>query len=95
MSSAFMSGGGGSNNNYMTNVQNQIQQDWSNREYIETIVLNIKKISDFLNSFELSCRSKLSMLDEKLTLIEKQIDYLEAKVNKSINNTNVSNTNGN
>ena len=76
-------------NSYVSNVQNQIQQDWTNREYIETIVLNIRKITDFLNSFDLSCRTKLANLDEKLTLIEKQIDYLDAKVSK--NNT----TNGN
>jgi uncharacterized protein len=80
-----------SSNSYMTNVQNQIQQDWTNREYIETIVLNIKKITDFLNSFDLSCRSKLAILDEKLTRIEKQIDYLDAKINKSTNTQ----TNGN
>ena len=74
-------------NSYMTNVQNQIQQDWTNREYIEIIVLNIRKITDFLNSFDLSCRTKLANLDEKLTLIEKQIDYLDAKISKN-NSTN-------
>jgi uncharacterized protein len=71
----------------MSNVQNQIQQDWTNREFIEKIVLNIKKITDFLNAFDLSCRTKLANLDEKLTLIEKQIDYLDAKITK-INSTN-------
>uniref|UniRef100_A0A2S2R7G4 Putative tubulin polyglutamylase TTLL1 n=1 Tax=Sipha flava TaxID=143950 RepID=A0A2S2R7G4_9HEMI len=33
-------------------VQKQIQQDWANREYIEVITGSIKKITDFLNSFE-------------------------------------------
>jgi chromosome 3 open reading frame 10 len=65
-----------------SNVQRQIQQDWSNREYIEVITSNIKKITDFLNSFELSCRSKLAILDEKLEKIEKNIDYVEARVIK-------------
>ena len=32
-------------------VQRQIQEDWANREYIEVITTNIKKIADFLNSF--------------------------------------------
>lgn len=32
-------------------IQKQIQQDWANREYIEVITGNIKKITDFLNSF--------------------------------------------
>jgi len=66
----------------VSNVQRQIQQDWTNREEIETITSNIKKITDFLNSFELSCRSKLAMLDEKLSKLEKQIDFVEAKVTK-------------
>ncbi|XP_065167880.1 probable protein BRICK1-B [Atheta coriaria] len=62
--------------------QKQIQQDWANREYIEVITVSIKKITDFLNSFDLSCRSKLAVLNEKLTTLERKIDYLEACVTK-------------
>ena len=29
-----------------------IQYDWANREYVELITTQIKKISDFLNSFD-------------------------------------------
>lgn len=68
--------------NHYSSVQRQIQQDWSNREYIEVVVSNIKKLTDFLNSFELSCRSKMAILDEKLTKLERQIDFVEAKVTK-------------
>ena len=68
-------------NNY-SSVQRQIQQDWANREYIEVIVSNIKKITDFLNSFELSCRSKMAVIDEELTKLERKIDYVEAKITK-------------
>ncbi len=67
---------------HYSSVQRQIQQDWSNREYIEVVTSNIKKLTDFLNSFELSCRSKLAILDEKLTKLERQIDFVEAKVTK-------------
>ncbi|XP_044766945.1 probable protein BRICK1-B [Coccinella septempunctata] len=63
-------------------IQLQIQQDWANREYIEIITVSIKKITDFLNSFDLSCRSKLALLNEKLTTLERKIDYLEACVTK-------------
>jgi len=41
-------------------IQKQIQLDWSNREYVEIITGSIKKISDFLNSFDASCRGKNS-----------------------------------
>ena len=42
-----------------------------------------QRISDFLNSFDMSCRSRLSNLNEKLTEIERKVDYLEAKVARS------------
>lgn len=75
-------GGGGSSGAQFSSVQKQIQQDWSNREYIEVILSNIKKITDFLNTFDLSCRSKLAILDEKLTKLEREIDFVEARVTK-------------
>merc|ERR1711942_387370 len=61
-------------------LQRQTQQDWANREYIELISGSIKRISDFLNSFDMSCRSRLSNLNEKLTSLERKVDYLEARV---------------
>ncbi|KAG5675926.1 hypothetical protein PVAND_005783 [Polypedilum vanderplanki] len=63
-------------------IQRQIHQDWANREYIEVITNSIKKITAFLNSFDMSCRSRLASLNEKLTLLERKIDHLEACINK-------------
>nr|XP_015290879.1 PREDICTED: protein BRICK1 [Macaca fascicularis] len=63
-------------------VQQEIHQDWPNREYIEIITSNIKKIADFLNSFNMSCRSRLATLNEKLTALERRIEYIEARVTK-------------
>lgn len=63
-------------------IQKQIQQDWANREYIEVITGSVKKISDFLNSFDMSCRSRLAVLNEQLTTLERKIEYLEARVTK-------------
>jgi len=63
-------------------LQRQTQADWVNREYIELITGSIKRISDFLNSFDMSCRSRLSVLNEKLTTLERKVDYLEARVAK-------------
>lgn len=87
-------------------IQKQIEQDWANREYIEVITGNIKRITDFLNCFgkshiyfelgrlsigngckqllflDLSCRSRLASLNEKLTTLERRIEYLEARVTK-------------
>lgn len=63
-------------------IQKQIQQDWQNREYIEIITGSIKKIADFLNSFDSSCKGRLAHLNEKLSQLERKIDYLEARVTK-------------
>uniref|UniRef100_A0A8D0EUX9 BRICK1 subunit of SCAR/WAVE actin nucleating complex n=1 Tax=Strix occidentalis caurina TaxID=311401 RepID=A0A8D0EUX9_STROC len=63
-------------------VQREIHQDWANREYIEVITSSIKKIADFLNSFDMSCRSRLATLNEKLTALERRIEYIEARVSR-------------
>ncbi|CAI5780677.1 protein BRICK1 [Podarcis lilfordi] len=63
-------------------VQHKIHQDWANREYIEVTTSSIKKIADFLNSFDMSCRSHLAMLNEKLTVLERWIGYIETRVTK-------------
>ncbi|XP_045421777.1 probable protein BRICK1 [Lemur catta] len=63
-------------------VQREIHQDRENREYIEVITSSIKKITDFLNSFDMSCHSRLATLNEKLTALERRIDYIEARVTK-------------
>jgi len=60
-------------------LQRQTQADWVNREYIELVSGSIKRIADFLNSFDTSCRGRLSGLDEKLTRLERKVTYLEAR----------------
>eukprot|EP00096_Caligus_rogercresseyi_P011429 TRINITY_DN4491_c0_g1_i1.p2 TRINITY_DN4491_c0_g1~~TRINITY_DN4491_c0_g1_i1.p2 ORF type:complete len:102 (+),score=28.66 TRINITY_DN4491_c0_g1_i1:90-395(+) len=64
-------------------IQRRTQGDWGNREYIELMTGSIKRISDFLNSFDTSCRSRLSSLDQRLSHLERRIDYLEASVSYS------------
>ena len=79
----------------LPSVQKQIQQDWDNREFAEILTLSIKKISDFLNAFgrrfdalatksnslvDMSARSRLAKLNEKLTALERRVDFLEASV---------------
>ncbi|EAL67856.1 component of SCAR regulatory complex [Dictyostelium discoideum AX4] len=59
-------------------TKTNIQKDWEQREFIEDMSINIQKIVEFLNKFELSTRNKLSDLNEKLTILDRQVDYLEA-----------------
>ncbi len=64
-------------------LQRQTQQDWANREYIELVSGSIKRVADFLNAFDMSCRSRLSTLSEKLTRLEREVVYLEARVGQA------------
>lgn len=66
----------------MSSVQSQVQQDWNNREFVEAITSSITKISEFLNAFDLSARSRLAVLNQKLTSMERQVEYIEAQVSK-------------
>lgn len=63
-------------------IQKQIQEDWENREYIELMTAAIKKLTTFLNNFDIACKSKLAGLDTKITSLEQKIEYIEARVTK-------------
>lgn len=63
-------------------IQKQIQQDWENREYIEVMTSAIKKMTTFLNNFDIACKSKLATLDTKLVALEQKIEFIEARVTK-------------
>lgn len=63
-------------------MQQQIQQDWENREFIEIVSAGIKKIAEFLNEFDMSCRSRLAKINEQLTSLEQRVEYIEARVTK-------------
>lgn len=81
------SGQGGSGGSSAGNVQmhrealqRRTQGDWVNREYAELMTGSIKRIADFLTAFHLSCSSRLSDLNARLTRMERKMEYLEAKV---------------
>lgn len=56
-----------------------IQKDWAQREWIETVNGSMKRIVDFLNKFDISTRYRLASLNQKLTALERQMDYLESQ----------------
>lgn len=66
----------------MASQQASIQTDWENREFIETLTAGIKRIAEFLNNFDASTRYRLALLNEKLTVLDKSLEFLEAKVTK-------------
>ncbi|KAE9556372.1 hypothetical protein FO519_000412 [Halicephalobus sp. NKZ332] len=66
--------------NIQLSVQRQLKDDWDNREYVQLISDNVKNIADFLTQFEVSCKGKLAELDDRITNIERKLDFLEALV---------------
>ncbi|ELR22933.1 uncharacterized protein ACA1_036220 [Acanthamoeba castellanii str. Neff] len=62
----------------MDKGKTNIQRDWEQREFIEDVTVNIKKVTEFLNRFDISTRYKLARINEKLSKLERQMDYLEA-----------------
>uniref|UniRef100_A0A1I8GL11 Propionyl-CoA carboxylase alpha chain, mitochondrial n=2 Tax=Macrostomum lignano TaxID=282301 RepID=A0A1I8GL11_9PLAT len=56
--------------------------DWNQREYIDLIGFTLKRMTDFLNQFDVSCRSKIAQLNEKLTLLERKVDFIEARIKR-------------
>lgn len=63
-------------------IQRQMRDDWDNREFIQLVSDNVKHIADFLNHFELSCKSKLAALNDVLTTLERKVEFLEARVTR-------------
>ncbi|CAF3695764.1 unnamed protein product [Rotaria sordida] len=66
-------------NGETSEVRRNIQDDWQRRDDILLLTTAIKRLVDFLNQFESSCRYRLSILNEKLTALERHVDYLEAR----------------
>eukprot|EP01033_Poteriospumella_lacustris_P011074 gene11074-7879_t len=60
--------------------QQVIQQDWNDREFIETIDLKILKTVAFLNEFDAIVRNKIADLGEKLSRLERNVEFCEAAI---------------
>ena len=62
-----------------------VQDDWSHRELNETIKIQILQMTEFLSKFQLSTRNRLSMINERLNSIERDLLHVESANNiKSI-----------
>jgi uncharacterized protein len=57
-----------------------VQADWQNREFVELLTSQIRKITEFLNNFDTTARSRLSELNSKLTRLETRVAVLEARL---------------
>eukprot|EP01095_Lingulamoeba_sp_RSL-Kostka_P005567 TRINITY_DN1694_c0_g4_i1.p1 TRINITY_DN1694_c0_g4~~TRINITY_DN1694_c0_g4_i1.p1 ORF type:complete len:114 (-),score=37.73 TRINITY_DN1694_c0_g4_i1:127-468(-) len=83
-------------------MNQHIQQDWNNRDFNESIMVNMKKIITFLNKFDTSTRDKLANINEKISKLERQLDYVESSLSSAseytvadYSNENIDNNNYN
>ena len=70
-----------------------VQQDWEEREFVEVMQLNILQIASFLNDMETTVKSRLATLSERLVVIERQIQFVEANVITTLNTSDTSSEN--
>lgn len=62
-----------------------IQQDWEDRELIEIVQMNILTITAFLNKVDTSMRYKLARINEKLSKLERTLDFCESALKSTVN----------
>ena len=65
-------------------VVQTIQEDWENRELVEIVQMNLLTITNFLNRFDTSARYKLARINEKLSKLERSLDYCESAVKSTM-----------
>lgn len=61
-----------------------IQQDWEDRELVEIVQINLLTITTFLNKVDTSMRYKLARINEKLSKLERTLDFCEAAVKSTL-----------
>jgi len=61
-------------------IQQQLSEDWDSREFNYFVAENVKKIADTLGQFCFSCQNKLSLLNDKVTQLERKVEFLEARL---------------
>lgn len=57
-------------NNNSLSVGIAVQADWDNRQFSNSLALNVRRLFEFLLQFETTTRSKLASLNEKLATLE-------------------------
>mmetsp|Transcript_39659 Transcript_39659/g.48122 ORF Transcript_39659/g.48122 Transcript_39659/m.48122 type:complete len:100 (-) Transcript_39659:280-579(-) len=84
MSSLFIQGpylSDGTQSVNVAQVNSAVQQDWDNREFVDTLRASIQRLADFLNDFDNNAKTKLANLNGKLTSLERKVEFVEGMMN--------------
>ncbi|CAM6080149.1 unnamed protein product [Sphagnum tenellum] len=57
-----------------------VQSNWDNRQFSSSRSLNVHRLFEFLLQSESATKSKMAVLNEKLTTLEQQLEFLEAQL---------------
>lgn len=84
MSGAAGDGGGaGSATGAGTAIDDKVTADWENREAVDQVRVSILAITHFLNTFDASARFALAKIGDRLTRLERNVEYVEAAIGLS------------
>jgi uncharacterized LabA/DUF88 family protein len=78
-----------------TTNNNIISQDVNRREVIDLLRLNISKLSAFLVSFEEMSSSSLNNIKDRLDVLERKLEHIEAAATTTTTTTNTNNNTSN
>ena len=66
-------------------VAGRVHSDWENREFIESIQMNVLHIVQFLNRFDNATRYRLARVNERLSALERALEHVEGSLKKANN----------
>ena len=55
----------------------QVHQDWENREFVESVQLNILRITQFLNEFDNTVRYRLAKMNGRIATLKRTLERVE------------------
>ncbi|KAE8910461.1 hypothetical protein PF005_g21523 [Phytophthora fragariae] len=60
-----------------------LREDWATAEQIERVQLQLLDVVDFINRFHASVKTRLAVLNEKMTSVERNLRHVENAVRKA------------
>jgi len=74
-----------------SNFNSLIKENWENREFVEVISHGLTQLTTFLTDIEKNTQYNLAALNEKLSIIEKNLSLIECRTFSVLNGGDVNN----
>jgi len=76
-----------------SNLGSLIKENWENREFIEVVTHGLNQLTNYLIDIEKNSQYKLAELNEKLSIIEKNLSLIECRTSSVLNGGDIVNNN--